>query len=136
MGLNLHGIVRGAINTVNPDQTGVWRESSGSTTDAAGMTTPTYTNHANVGMQVQAASWKDLQHKDWLSMQGVKRSVYLFGTVEGINKPQAKGGDILQFPKETGGQVFNWLVTVVFEEWAPAGTWSKVGVVMQGPVAL
>lgn len=130
--MNLHGIVRGAIGSVNPDTIGVWRESTGNTIAAGGRTEPTYTDHAGVGMQVQALSGRDLRHSDFLSMQGVKRAVYLFGNVEGVNRPAAKGGDLLIFPETRGGPDKTWLVVVVLESWMPdVSGWSKVGVVLQ-----
>lgn len=132
--MNLHGIVRGAINAVNPDIIGTWRKSTGSTTDAAGRQVPNYTD-AEASMQVQALSGRDLRHTDFVSMQGVKRAVYMFPTVQGISVPQAKGGDLLQFPMETGGAIRVWLVVVELEQWNPNGTWCKVGVVLQDEAA-
>lgn len=135
MGMNLHGIVRAAINGVNPDILGTWRESIGSSTSAAGRVTPNYTDHADTLMQVQALSGRDLRHADFLSMQGIKRAVYMFPTVQGVSAPQAKGGDLLQFPMATGGPILVWLVVVELEQWNPNGTWCKVGVVLQDDAA-
>jgi hypothetical protein len=135
MGMNLHGIVRAAINTVNPDILGTWRESIGSTTDAAGRVSPNYTDHADTLLQVQALSGRDLRHTNFLSMQGIKRAVYMFPTVQGVSAPQAKGGDLLQFPMVTDGPVLVWLVVVELEQWNPNGTWCKVGVVLQDDAA-
>lgn len=131
MGLNLHAAVRGAITSVNPDVTGTWRESLGSTTDADYRQSPTYTDHVGVRMQVQALSGKDLKHEAFMSVQGVKRSVYMFGTVQGVSKPQVKGGDLLVFPMVKGGPTLTWLVVQELEQWDPNGSWSKVGVVLQ-----
>ncbi len=132
--MNLHGIVRGAINAVNPDITGTWRQSTGSTTGADGRQVPNYSDTALL-MQVQALSGRDLKHTDFLSMQGIKRAVYLFPMVQGVSAPQAKGGDLLQFPMETGGAIRVWLVVVELEQWNPNGTWCKVGVVLQDEAA-
>ncbi len=134
MGINLRAAVRGPINSVNPDIAGVWRESTGSTTDAAGRQVPNYTDHG-AQMQVQALSGRDLRHTDFLSMQGIKRAVYLFPTVQGVSVPQTKGGDLLQFPMATGGPILVWLVEVELEQWNPNGTWCKVGVVLQDDAA-
>lgn len=138
MALNLHGVVRGAINAVNPDQSILWRQSTGKTTGASGLTTPTYTDVPDVKAQVQALSGDDLRHTDFISQQGVKRAVYLFGNVQAINRPDALGGDLLVFPEVLGGFPKNWLVTHVLETWTPDGTgWCKVGVVLQAdPVPL
>jgi hypothetical protein len=130
--VNLHNIVRGAISAVNPDILGTWRESTGYTTSAAGRPTPTYTDHTAVRMQVQALTGKDLMHEAFMSMQGVKRSVYAQGNIQGVVRPDGTGGDILQFPQNRGGTVRNWLVVCVLETWTPdAGGWCKVGVVLQ-----
>lgn len=130
--MNLHSIVRPAINGVNPDITGIWRQSTGATTAPGGRPTPGYTDHAGTRMQVQALSGRDLQHKDFASMQGVKRSVYLYGNVQGVDRPDAKGGDLLVFPQDRGGAPRTWLVVQVLETWTPdAAGWCKVGVVLQ-----
>lgn len=131
MALNLHNIIRGAIDALNPVFTGVWRRSTGSTTAADGSRTPTYAD-ATVTMRVQALSGKDLRHESFLNMQGVKRSVYLYGNVQGVVRPDVKGGDILQFPENRGGANRDWLAVIVLETWTPdASGWCKVGVVLQ-----
>lgn len=131
--MNLHGIVRSAINTVNPDILGTWREQNGTyTTGAGGVRVPNYTDHVNVPMQVQAASGKDLQHPNMLNVQGVVRSVYLFGNVQGTVRPDAKGGDLLRFPQSRSGPLRTWLVVAVLETWTPDTVgWCKVGVALQ-----
>ncbi len=132
MSLNLHGIVRGAINAVNPDMTGVWLQSNGYTVGADGTPTPQYIEHPGVKMQVQALSGDDLKHANFLSMQGVKRAVYLFSDVQGVNRPNSEGGDLLHFPEHVGGPLRIWLVAQVFETWTPdAAGFCKVGVVLQ-----
>lgn len=132
MSLNLHAIVRGAINSVNPDMLGTWRQSSGVTIATGGTATPTYVTHEDVPMQVQALSGNDLKHANFLSMQGVKRSVYMFSDAQGVNRPNAEGGDLLVFPETRGGDRRVWLVVQVFETWNPDGLgFCKVGVVLQ-----
>lgn len=130
MGLNLHGIVRGAINSVNPDVTGTWRQSTGAATAADGTRTPSFTNFAGVKLQVQAATGDDLEHIDFMNQQGVYRKVYAFGDIEGIVRPDLKGGDILQFVYN--GATRDWLVVHVLETWAPDTTgWCCVLAVLQ-----
>lgn len=130
--MNLHGIVRNAINTVNPDITGRWLESTGFTNAPGGRATPTYTNHAAVRMQVQAMTGKDLQHPNFVSQQGVKRSVYAFGNIQGVVRPDGTGGDLLIFPADRAGAARVWLVVAVLETWTPdSAGWCKVGVVLQ-----
>lgn len=131
MGLNLHAIVRGPINAVNPDTAATWRVSAGSTTDAAGHRAPLFTDSA-VSVQLQALTARDLQHPDFQNVQGVKRAVYMFGNAQGVVRPDAKGGDLLLFPQVQGGAVQTWLVVAVLETWSPdAAGWCKLGVTLQ-----
>jgi hypothetical protein len=133
--MNLHNIVRGAINAVNPDIVGLWRESTGYTQDATGRPIPAYVDHPGVAMQVQALTGKDLMHEAFQSMQGVKRSVYVQGNVQGVVRPDGTGGDLLVFPQDRGGPNRTWLVVVVLETWTPdSAGWCKVGVVLQPDV--
>lgn len=130
--MNLHSIVRTAINAVNPDIVGRWLESTGSTEAADGRPVPSYTAHEAVPMQVQAMTGKDLMHENFMAMQGVKRSVYVRGNVQGVVRPDGTGGDLLVFPQDRGGAVRVWLVVAVLETWTPdTAGWCKVGVVLQ-----
>lgn len=134
--MNLHAIVRGPIQTVNPDYLGTWRQSNGFTTDPATLRpTPAYIDHPNTPMQVQALSGKDLLHEAFQSMQGVKRAVYCFGNVTGVVAPDNQGGDLLLFPESRGGPNRTWLVVQVLESWSPdTQGWCRVGVVLQPDV--
>lgn len=128
--MNLHALVRGAITAVNPDILGTWRKSTGATTAATGKRTPTFTDTPNVGLQVQAAAGDDLQHIDFMNQQGVYRKVYAYGDIEGIVRPDLKGGDLLLFA--FNGVVRNWLVVEVLETWQPDTTgWCCVLVALQ-----
>jgi hypothetical protein len=132
MALNLHGIVRGPINAVNPDVSGTWRSSSGSTTAADGSRTPTFTDFVGTLFQVQPLTWRDLQHRDMQNIQGIARSVYMFGNSVGVSRPDVKGGDLLVFPQVRGGAPQTWLVVAVLESWAPdVAGWCKLGVILQ-----
>lgn len=132
MGLNLHGIVRGAINTVNPDILGQYVASTGYTQAADYSQVPSYAAPVEAPMQVQALSGGDLRHVDMVNVQGVKRAVYMFGNAQGQVRIDAKGGDLLRFPQTLGGTVNTWLVLAVLETWNPTSPgWCKVGVVLQ-----
>lgn len=133
--MNLHAIVRAKINTVNPEYLGVWMKSNGFTQEADGTPVPAYTTLTGVPMQVQALSGRDLIHTEFISQQGVKRTVYLFGNVTGVVRPDAQGGDLLLFPENRGGANRTWLVTHVLETWTPdTAGWCRVGVVLQTDV--
>lgn len=132
MGMNLHATVRGPITSVNSDVAGEYLKSTGSTTATDGNRTPAYAR-TPVGLQVQALSGKDLQHETFQNIQGVKRSVYMFGNTQGVSRPDVKGGDLLIFAQSTGGTPQLWLVVIVLETWAPGDPqgWCKLGVVLQ-----
>lgn len=109
--MNLHGIVRRAITTVNPDVAGVMMVSLGTyTTDAAGHPVPAYSSQ-NVTVQLQPLSYTDLMKIDGLNLQGVVKKAYVNGNFEGVNRPKQKGGDKLIVNGE------NWLITQPLEEW-------------------
>lgn len=126
--MNLHGIVRGAITTVNPDTVVPYYKSTGFTQDATFAQVPAYAAAVNVPIQVQAATARDLKHERWLNIEGIKRAVYMYGNTQGIVRADEKGGDLLWFPQVPGGSSQLWKVVVVLETWPD---WCKVGVVLQ-----
>lgn len=125
--MNLHGLVRAAITSVNPDITATLRRSLGTyTTGADGSRTPDYADSV-AQIQVQGLSAKDLQHLDALNIQGVLRSVHLNGDWQGVERPLSKGGDLFKFADPAGVQRW-WLVVNVMETWPD---WCRVVVAMQ-----
>lgn len=122
--MNLHGIANAAVAQVNPNLGGVWQRSAGYTTNSAGQQVPAYAVPLNVTLQVQALSTSDLRHVDALNIQGIMRAVYIYGLADTVDRPNAKGGDLLVF----GGQT--WLITQLLEPWDADG-WCKVVVTLQ-----
>lgn len=123
MGLNLHGIVRGAITAVNNDVTLAYEKSTGSTIGAGRKPVPVYAVVAQIRGQVQALSWKDLQQIDAINMNGERRAIYLFGAINGVVRPAAQGGDLI-----TDSDNNVWLVVQNLEQWP---NWCKVAVTLQ-----
>lgn len=126
--MNLHGIVRGAITSVNPDVLCPYYKSSGYGVDSTFAQVPTYAAPVTVPCQIQALTARDLQHKDLVNIEGLKRAVYMYGNTQGVVRADAKGGDILAFAQVPGGTIQYWKVVVVLETWPD---WSKVAVVLQ-----
>lgn len=122
--MSLRGMANALTSTVNPNITGDAYISLGSVTGYGGKRTPGFQKVEGVSLQVQALSGGELRHADSLNIQGVKRSVYLDGTVNGVRRALGKGGDILAF----GGSF--WLVVDVTEPWDTSG-WCKVIVTEQ-----
>jgi hypothetical protein len=111
----------------NPNISMTWLKSTGYTTSASGARTPTTTSQV-ISAQVQGLSSEDLKHTDGLNIQGVMRSVHIFGNVQGVVRIDQQGGDILQFQELPGGAIRNWKVIQVMETWP---TWSRVLVALQ-----
>lgn len=126
--MNLHGIVRGAITSVNPDIIVPYYKSTGYTKDATFAQAPSYAAPVNVPVQVQALSARDLQHTELVNMEGVKRSVHMYGNTQGIVRADKKGGDLLYFPQVPRGTSYIWKVVAVLETWPD---WCRVAVVLQ-----
>jgi hypothetical protein len=131
--LNLHAEVRGAITSVNPDTPILYLASTGNSVDNAGRVTPGYATGANLLGQVQPLSARDLEKINYLNLEGVLRSVHMFGNTQGVVRVDAKGGDLLQFPEVAGSTVQNWLVVNVMETWGVVGQggWCRVIVQLQ-----
>ena len=125
--MNLRGIANGLTRAVNPNTYVTWVKSTGYTIDATGTQIPTTTSQP-IEAQIQGTSASDLRHMEGLNIQGVMRSVFLYGSAMGAVRADQKGGDILQVPESPGGQVQNWMVTQVIETWP---NWSHVIVVLQ-----
>lgn len=123
MGLNLHGIVRGAITVVNNDITMAYEQSTGSSVGPGRKPIPTYAAVQQIRAQVQALSFKDLQQLDGINQNGMRRAIYLYGAANGVVRPAAQGGDLL-----TDGENNVWLVTQNLEQWP---YWCKVAVTLQ-----
>ena len=131
---NLHGLVRGAINSVNPDIAGQWLVSTGNAVDDAGKSTPSYAAAVPVKLQVQAVTGQDLRKYAFLQAQGVYRAVYMYANPDAINRVESKGGDLLLFKQYPTGAVRTWLITKVDEPWTAGNgnlAWSRVIVTLQ-----
>lgn len=125
--MNLNAIVAPAVRAINPPVQAMVSLATGYTTGATGKRTPTYGAAIGpVAVDVQSLSGRDLMHLDALNLQGVMRAAYFNGSIEGLDRPAGKGGDMLAFNNET------WLITQVLEPWDSAG-WVKVAITLQMP---
>lgn len=130
--MNLHGIVRGAINSVNADRVALYLASTGNTVNADFSQTPSYAPGVPLRIQVQPLGRDELKHVERLNLQGVFRTVFMFGNTQGIVRVLAQGGDLLQFAPFQGQAVQNWKVVYVDGPWnVENGGWCKVIVCLQ-----
>lgn len=118
--LNLHDVVRGAITQVNDDVPATWYESTGYT-NVQGILTPTFTTLA-ITVQVQAKDHSALIHDRALNYSTDFTTVYAYGNISDLERPNGTGNDILLINGKW------WAVTRV-NEWWP--TWCSVEVTRQ-----
>lgn len=126
--MTIRGLANGLTRMVNGNQMLTWVQNSGYYTDNAGKRVPKPPLEQTLSGQVQPLTSDDIKHMDALNMQGVFRSVYLYGDVQAIVRADGKGGDLLRFPDAPGGDSRNWLVSKVMEAWP---TWCRVIVTLQ-----
>lgn len=115
--MNLHGIVSGAIGTVNPFIPATIKQSLGYQVQPGGKMEPTYSDPIDVMIQRQELTQRDLHHLEKVPVQGLMVAAYLNGNYYGIVRDEGKGGDIFTF------QGKKWLLVAVPEMWPD---WCKV----------
>ena len=76
--------------------------------------------------QVQPMTWRDLQQTDGLNLQGTRYTIYVNGRVEGLVRPENRGGDLITLPD---GRLF--LVAQVLEGWSATAGWTSVAATLQ-----
>jgi hypothetical protein len=129
--MNLHGIVRGAINALHPDIAATLYRSTGKVTTADGSVKSVYAPGVSVSAQKQSAGPETLFHRDMVSDTEITDKFYLFADpdpakrVAGIYRPLSRGGDMLQLEDETW-----WLVNEVLEDFSLSG-WVSVLATLQ-----
>ena len=119
--LNLHDIVRGAINLVNPDED-VWLIQNTGQTNAKGRITAAYAEPEKVRAQVQTLSGDDLTVMNDTERTERDRKFYLYAETKtgnapsGIIRPLGKSGD---FMRRNDGTY--WKVYKVSEDYTTDG---------------
>lgn len=123
--MNLHQLARGTIRAVNPEVRLSIRVSTGNATDADFKEVPSYAAPVWVTGQVQPLMFRDIQQLDALNLQGTRRKIFINGQINGLIRPDNKGGDLITFPDDSV-----WLVAMVLEGWTTAG-WCVVAATLQ-----
>lgn len=132
MTLNLYTAARGPVQSVNPDICVIYLASQGYVTDGNGNPSGSYATPFTVFAQVQPPSGRDIDHINFFNLQGVMRTVIMYGAPLAINRVSTRGGDLLLFPQTPGAPLDNWLVTYVDETWSPDRMgWSRIIVTLQ-----
>ena len=119
--LNLHDLVRGAINIVNPDED-VWLIQNIGQTNVKGRITAVYAEPEKVRAQVQTLSGDDLTVVNDTQRTERDRKFYLYAETKtgnapsGIIRPLGKSGDFMRRNDGTYWKVYN-----VSEDYTTAG---------------
>ena len=117
MSLNLHGIVRTAINFNNADETVLLVRSLGNA-NIQGRIVPTYGEPESVGAQVQTLGGEDLK-----VINDTETPVYLYSTADYTAAPAG----MIRYLGRTGDFIYRpldgtyWKVYQVAEDFSPAG---------------
>lgn len=115
--INVRGLANAAIQVVNPNITGTFYLSTGFTINAAKKQVPSYAAGVNVPMQVQAVTAENLKHLEGMNIEGVVRSVHMWGNTQGVVRVTQQGGDLLYFRDVPTGTLRVWKVVKVVETW-------------------
>jgi hypothetical protein len=137
--INIHAIANAAIQVINPDIDIILRRSSGFTLLPDGSQTPLYEADLPIKAQVQVETPETFRQSPTLgvshergvglAVQPIRRSVYIAGVTNGIDRGLALGGDLMIFPEFPGQADRIWLVTQVQEPWN--GVWTRCVVTLQ-----
>ena len=110
--LNLHDLVRGAINIINPDEV-VWLIQNISQTNVKGRITASYAPAQKVKAQVQTLSGDDLTVVNATQRTERDRKFYLYAETKtgnapsGSIRPLGKSGDLIRRNDGTYWKVYN-----------------------------
>jgi len=128
--MNLMTLTSGIVSAINPMVSCILQVSTGYTKSPDFKQVPSYADPVTVQGQVQSLQYRDLLQIEGLNLQGTRRAIYLQGDVEGLVRPDSKGGDLITMPDGTV-----WLVAIVLENWNPLDNsqsgWVKVCVTLQ-----
>lgn len=109
--MNLHQIVKGAINVVNPFISAILRRSDGFESGKGASRTPKYKPDEIISIQLQPLTSDDLRHVDGLNLQGIVKSIHTDGNIYGALRREQIGGDVIIINGVT------WLVIEPIELW-------------------
>lgn len=132
--MDLRGVCNRTIQIVNPNIVVSVQVSTGYTIGAGLRQVPSYANAIDGPAQLQAMTYSDLRKLDGLNIQGVTKSIYLYGSIAGVVRPNQEGGDLITLTQAGGAapqDIGTWLVIKVLENWP---SWTKAAVQLQGGV--
>ena len=122
--MNLRNIANRATSAINPNTVASWRAYLGYTTGSSGKTVASYADAADLTVQAQALTKKEIEHIDSMNLSPCDRAAYANGQLQAYDRVAQTGGDFLYFENRW------WKVMAILEGWTTAG-WCKVALVGQ-----
>lgn len=116
--MNLHEIVSGAINSINPFQTITITPRSSYTVNDYGEAIPTEGASYQIQAQIQPITSEDIKFINNYNESTVYKAFWVSANAFGLNRPMAKGGDKVEWNGKT------FYVTSMPEDWYETVGWS------------
>lgn len=116
--MNLHEIVKSAISAINPFQQITIIRKGGYTVDEYGVATSTTTETINVMADIQPVSSEDIKFITNYNQSTIYKAFWITGKASGLNRPLAKGGDIIEW---NGNKYY---IVTMPEDWYETCGWN------------
>ena len=88
--MNLRGIANGATRAINPNIAATVSVSAGYDHQSGRKRVPKF-DQLPFSAQVQALQYNDMVHLDGLNIQGIRRAIYLNGTIDSVKRINKQG---------------------------------------------
>lgn len=124
--MNLHQVAARVVSIVKPPVPITVQRSTGYSTNPDGTPTQTYAAPVAYSADIQPITWRDLQQLDGINLNGVRWKAYISGQLNGVNRPEVRGGDLVNILAGFHQGVF--LVAQVLEQF---DTWVCAAIVQQ-----
>lgn len=126
MTMNLHTLVRAAINVVNEDQPIIIKINKGNQHIPGGLQRSIW-EEINTTAQVQPVSSYEIQFIENYVSSSNYRNFYINGNFMGLNRRTESGGDCIIW------NGFEWFIDSSPEPWGDTAGWTKVRAIQQLP---
>lgn len=121
--MNIHEIIRSAINNVNPMQPVKVLKFKGYSVDEYGINTNTYDEVETIA-RIQPINSFKLQHINNFNSSNVYKKAFLNGFQYGLNMALSTNGDMLEFDGK------RWLIIEAPQTWSYTG-WNELTLCLQ-----
>lgn len=116
--MNLHEIVSGAINSINPFQTITITPRSSYTVNDYGEAIPNEGASYEIQAQIQPITSEDIKFINNYNESTIYKAFWVSANAFGLNRPMARGGDKVEWNGKT------FYVTSMPEDWYETVGWS------------